>query len=58
MRKKLALALFASCLVAALAVQFADQNSGRTLVADVVWTKGLAADVIWVRNVAADVVWS
>jgi hypothetical protein len=37
MSKKLALALFAICLMAALAVQFADQNSERNLVADVIW---------------------
>jgi hypothetical protein len=38
MSKKLVLALVAICLVAALAVQFADQYSDRNLVADVIWT--------------------
>jgi hypothetical protein len=37
MSKKLVLTLFAICLVAALAVQFADQNS-RNLVAEIIWT--------------------
>jgi hypothetical protein len=38
MSKKLALAFFAICLAAALAVQFADHSSDRNLVAEVIWT--------------------
>ena len=58
MRKKLALVLFAICLVAALAVPFADRDSERSLVADVVWSRNVVADVIWTRNVMADVIWA